>query len=215
MTSSSAPLLVTVNSTGRQASSVVRAASAVGWRVRAQVHLKDEIVGPELEALPNVSLIEGSLEDPALVRSLFDRAQLAFINTYHWGDEVAIGCRLADAAKEAGISHYVYSSMIDHSTFNRGWKAIPFWANKYKVEQYLRSLAGLQSTYVYAGCYNNNFTSLRYPLFGLELQADGSFVWQAPFPPDTQIPWLDPEHDMGPALLQIFKEGPQKWAGHR
>lgn len=213
--SSQPPLLVTINSAGRQAASVVRAAAAVGWRVRAQVHQKDDIVGPELESLHNVSLVEGSLEDPKLVQSLFKNAQLAFINTYHWGNEAAIGCRLADAALKAGVKHYVYSSMVDHSKFGRGWKAIPLWASKQEVEQYVRTLKGLASTFVYAGCYNNNFTSLRYPLFGLELQRDGGFVWQAPFHPDDPIPWLDPEHDMGPALLQIFKEGPQRWAGHR
>lgn len=217
MTSSSSgpPLLVTVNSTGRQAASVVRAAAAVGWRVRAQLHQKDDIVGPELENLQNVFLVEGSLEDSSLVDSLFKDAQLAFVNTYHWGDEVEIGCRLADAALKAGVQHYVYSSMVDHSSFGRGWQAIPLWTQKQKVEQYVRTLRGLNSTFVYAGCYNNNFTSLRYPLFNLELQKDGSFVWQAPFHPDDPIPWLDPEHDMGPALLQIFKEGPSRWSGHR
>ena len=215
MTSQASRLLVTVNSTGRQAASVVRSAAAVGWRVRAQVHERDDIVAPELEELENVTVVQGSLADEHLVKTLFEGAELAFVNTYHWGDEVAIGCRLADAGKEAGVKHFVYSSMVDHSTFNRGWKAIPFWAAKHQVEQYLRSLTGLNSTYVYAGCYNNNFTSLRYPLFSLELQKDGSFVWQAPFPPEYSIPWLDPEHDMGPALLQIFKEGPRRWAGHR
>ena len=217
MTSSSAhpPLLVTINSSGRQAASVVRSAAAVGWRVRAQVYRRDDVVVPELESLPNVTLIDGSLEDPELVNSLFKDAQLAFVNTYHWGNEVEIGKRLADAALRAGIKHYVYSSMVDHSKFGRGWRAIPLWARKNQVEQYVRSLKGLSSTFVYAGCYNNNFSSLRYPLFGLELQQDGSFVWKAPFHPDDPIPWLDAEHDIGPALLQIFKEGPQKWSGHR
>ncbi|KAL9056182.1 MAG: hypothetical protein Q9162_003061 [Coniocarpon cinnabarinum] len=215
MTGPPTRLLVTVNSTGRQAASVVRAAAAVGWQVRAQLHSKEDVVASELEDLENVTLIEGSLEDPQLVGRLFENAELAFVNTYHWGDEVGIGCRLGDAARDAGVKHYVYSSMVDHSAFNGAWKAIPFWASKHKVEGYLRSLRGLNSTFVFAGCYNNNFTSLRYPLFGLELQANGGFVWQAPFPPDAPIPWLDPEHDMGPALLQIFKEGPRRWAGHR
>ena len=215
MTSSSKPLLVTVNSTGRQAASVIRAAAAVGWPVRAQLHQKDDIVSRELEQLENVELVEGTLEDPSLVHALFKDAELAFINTYHWGDEVGIGRRLANAALQAGIRHYVYSSMVDHSKFGRGWRAIPFWAQKQRVEEYIRTLKGLHATFIYAGCYNNNFTSLRYPLFGLELQKDGSFIWQAPFHPEDPIPWLDPEHDIGPALLQIFKEGPDRWSGHR
>ena len=49
----------------------------------------------------------------------------------------------------------------------------------------------------------------------MELQDDDSFEWKAPFNPDEPLPWLDAEHDVGPVVLQIFKDGPQKWAGKR
>ena len=128
---------------------------------------------------------------------------------------MAIGTALADGAKRAGtIQHYVYSSMPDHSIHHPHWPALPLWACKFTVENYVRQL-GLPSTFVYAGIYNNNFTSLPYPLFCMDLQADDSFEWRAPFDPDIGLPWLDAEHDVGPAVLQIFKEGPAKWNGHR
>ncbi|KAI9803804.1 MAG: hypothetical protein M1825_001684 [Sarcosagium campestre] len=206
--------IVTVNSTGRQAASLVRVASAVGYRVRAQIRSKEGLVAQELAGLPNVDLVVGSLEDAALVKNLFPGAHLAFINTTSWGDEVAIGRSLADAAKKAGVQHFVYSSMPDHSTFGNGWPSLPYWSSKFTVENYIRQI-DLPSTFVYAGIYNNNFTSLPYPLFCMELQKDGSFVWKAPFNPDVPLPWLDAEHDVGPAVLQILKDGPQKWQGQR
>lgn len=49
----------------------------------------------------------------------------------------------------------------------------------------------------------------------MNLQRDGSFEWTAPFHPQTRLPWLDAEHDVGPAVLQIFKDGIKKWQGHR
>jgi uncharacterized protein YbjT (DUF2867 family) len=202
--------VVTVNSNGRQSASFVRVASAVGWQVRAQMRDMNGIVAGELSNLPNVTVFIGALEDPKFLADLFKNAQLAFINTTHWGDEVAIGRALADAAKKAGIQHYIYSSMPDHSVYNENWKPLPFWARKHTVENYIRQI-GLPATFVYCGTYHNNFTSLNYPLFRMELQADGSFVWQAPFHPDVPLPWLDAEHDVGPAVLQIFKEGPRKW----
>jgi len=202
--------VVTVNSNGRQSASFIRVASAVGWHVRAQMRDKNGIVAEELSNLPNVTVFIGALEDPKFLADLFKSAQLAFINTTHWGDEVAIGRALADAAKKAGIQHYIYSSMPDHSTFGERWKPLPLWAQKYTVENYIRQI-GLPATFVYCGIYHNNFTSLNYPLFRMELQEDGSFVWQAPFHPDVPLPWLDAEHDVGPAVLQIFKEGPRKW----
>ncbi|TKA80946.1 hypothetical protein B0A49_00880 [Cryomyces minteri] len=164
--------VVTVNSTGRQSASFVRVASAVGWRVRAQVRSREGLVADELAGLPNVEIVEGSLEEEGIVEYLFKDIQVAFINTTPWGDEVAMGCALADAAKRAGVEHYIYSSMPDHS-------------------------------------------SLPYPLFRMELQDDGSFVWQAPFHPDDPLPWLDAEHDVGPAVLQVSKSGPEAWVGQR
>jgi hypothetical protein len=49
----------------------------------------------------------------------------------------------------------------------------------------------------------------------MELQPDGSFHWVAPFHPDVKLPWLDAEHDVGPAVLQIFKDGPSRWGKER
>jgi len=42
-----------------------------------------------------------------------------------------------------------------------------------------------------------------------------SFIWQAPFHEDVKLPWLDAEHDVGPAVVQIFKDGVSKWNGER
>ena len=203
-----------VNSTGRQAASLVRVASAVGYQVRAQLREREGIVAEELEDLPNVTLFEGCLEDKELVRNLFKDAHLAFINTTSWGDEVAIGKGLASAAKKAGVQHYIYSSMPDHGSFGKGWPSLPQWSSKFTVENYIRQI-GLPATFVYAGIYNNNFTSLPYPLFCMELKPNGSFEWKAPFHPDVPLPWLDAEHDVGPAVLQIIKDGPRKWSGQR
>ena len=94
------------------------------------------------------------------------------------------------------------------------WPSLPLWADKHKVEEYLRQ-SKMPATFVYTGIYNNNFTSLSYPLFCTELMPDGSFRWQAPFHEEAKLPWLDAEHDVGPAVIQIFKDGPSKWGGER
>lgn len=217
--------IAVVNSSGRQAASFIRVASAVGYHVRAQLRNLDGIVANEIASLPNVQVIVGDLYtkptpasadktsssgvNHALIRDLFKGAQLAFINTTFWGDEVAIGKALADEAVRADVRHYIYSSMPNHSLHDPSWPSLPLWSAKYTVESYIRSLPTLapRSTFLYTGIYNNNFTSLPYPLFCMELQDDGSFVWQAPFHPDVPLPWLDAEHDVGAAVLQLIKDG--------
>ena len=213
-----------VNATGRQAASLIRVASAVGYTVRAQCQSLSGLVAAELSQLPRVMLLPGPLTSPELLQSLFAGAHLAFINTVSFGDELAIGKALALAAKKAGVQHYIYSSMPDHSIFEgRGWEGLPYWSVKFSVEMYVREL-GLPATFVYAGIYNNNFTTLPYPLFCLDLvdgddgetgRKEKGLVWRAPFHEDKKLPWLDAEHDVGPAVLQILKDGPRKWAGHR
>ena len=229
--------IAVVNSSGRQAASFIRVASAVGYHVRAQLRNLDGIVATEISSLENVTVLVGDLytrpkptgrASPAsaptdtqvnheLIKELFHGAQIAFINTTFWGDEIAIGKALADAAVAADVQHYIYSSMPNHSLHDPSWPSLPLWSAKYEVETYIRSLPALatRSTFLYTGIYNNNFTSLLYPLFCMELQPDGSFLWQAPFHPDVKLPWLDAEHDVGPAVLQLVKDGIKKWAGQR
>lgn len=206
--------LALVNATGRQAASVARVAVALGYQVRAHVHEESHPVAVELSNLENVAVFEGSLDDKRFIAKLFVGVQKAFINTVSFGDEVALGKSLADAAKKAGIHHYIYSSMPDHGVYGKGWPGLPLWSVKFTVENYIRQI-GLPATFVYTGIYNNNFTSRPYPLFCLKLQAGGGFVWKAPFDPDKPMPWLDAEHDVGPAVLQIFKDGVKKWQHHR
>jgi hypothetical protein len=225
--------IAVVNSSGRQAASFIRVAAAVGYHVRAQLRNLDGIVASEISSLPNVTVLVGDLYNKPLplssaspslgliptgvnhelIEELYRGAQLAFINTTFWGDEVAIGRALADGAVKAGIEHYIYSSMPNHSLHSPNWPSLPLWSSKATIEHYIRSLPALapKATYLYTGIYNNNFTSLPYPLFCMELQHDGSFVWTAPFHPDVKLPWLDAEHDIGPAVLQIFKDGVSRW----
>ncbi len=220
-----APLTIAVvNSSGRQAASFIRVASAVGYKVRAQLRNLEGIVAQEIASLPNVTVFVGDLYNKStkmvnkeLIKEVFEGGTVAFINTTFWGDEVAIGKALADAASANNpqIKHYIYSSMPDHSTHSPStteWPSLPLWSAKAEVGQYIRSL-NLPATFVYTGIYNNNFTSLPYPLFCMVPQPDGSFTWQAPFHPDVPLPWLDAEHDVGPAVLQLIKDGRDSWVG--
>ena len=231
------------NATGRQSASLARAASAVGYHISAHIASASfsPLVAAELSALPHFTVHTGKLSSPELQAALFKDADLAFINTTSFDDELAVGKACADAAKKAGVRHVVYSSMPDHLAGNRDWKGLPQYLDKWKVEAYIRTL-NVAATFVYAGIYHNNFTSLPYPLFCLREvpweeveQWDGDwesdwvpekngeetkgikcgFEWQAPFPADAKLPWLDTEHDFGPAVLQIFIDGPKRWQGRR
>ncbi|KAK6211902.1 hypothetical protein LQW54_005603 [Pestalotiopsis sp. IQ-011] len=228
--------IAVINASGRQAASLIRIATAVGYKVRAQLRNLEGVIATEVSTNPNVTVFVGELYvrkkpddnrdvtanghipgitvNQDLISQVFCGAQLAFINTTFYGNEVQVGEAIADTAKKVKVQHFIYSSMPDHAAYNPDWPSLPLWSAKHKVEEYIRQIS-LPATFVYTGIYNNNFTSLAYPLFCMDLQADGSFVWQAPFHPDAKLPWLDAEHDVGPAILQLFKDGAMKWNGKR
>ncbi|KAF7846106.1 hypothetical protein BT93_L5237 [Corymbia citriodora subsp. variegata] len=207
--------IAVVNGTGRQAASVIRSVTALGWSVKAQVFQPHPIVLEELQDLENVEIFEQSfLDDDELVESFFEGCDYAFVNTFPVGDEIKLGKALADAAKRHKVKHYLYCSMPDHSRHDSRWPALPNWACKFEVEEYIRSI-GLPATFLYAGIYNNNFTSLDYPLFCMDFKDNGTIEWVAPFHPNTRLPWLDAETDTGPAVLQILKDGVTKWKDKR
>ena len=203
------------------------------------------LVATELEGLPNTTIHTGPLSSAELLANLFKNADLSFINTTYWDIELRDGKACADAAKAAGVKFIVYSSMPDHAEApgrQSEWHGLPHYWDKWKVEKYIRKL-GVPAAFVYTGIYHNNFTSLPYPLFCLkevpwdEVQDNWGdaledawvpesedkrtrgrkcgFEWRAPFPRHTKLPWLDTEHDFGPSILQIFKDGPKKWNGKR
>ena len=144
-----------VNTTGRQAASVARVAAAVGYHVRAHVNSREGPVAQELQALENVTVLEGSLNDAKFVAQLFVGAQRAFVNTISWGDEIAIGKSLADAAKQAGVQHYLYSSMPDHGIYGQGWPSLPLWSVKFAVENYVRQVSLLYDGVLPSPTHNN------------------------------------------------------------
>ncbi len=135
--------IAVINASGRQAASLIRYATAVGYHVRAQLRNLLGVVATEVASNPNVEVLVGELYTGALpndegaasssrgagsretgvneqlIKDLFRGAQLAFINTTYYGNEIRIGEAITDAAKRAGIQHFVYSSMPDHAAYDR------------------------------------------------------------------------------------------------
>lgn len=239
-------VLVLLNTTGRQAASIARYASAVGYSVRA--HVADQHASPlvagELAALQNTTLFTGNLGNQTFLRQIFQGADCAFINTTAFDKEEEIGNACIDHAASSSVGHVIYSSMPDHKEGDKGWQSMPQWKGKAQVEKYAIAKLDKRVTIVHTGIYNNNFTTLPYPLFQMrevevgpnnEFQNGATprnnngrnnngpsrkagnlgFEWEAPFPPDKKLPFLDCEHDFGPAILQIFKDGPDKWGARR
>jgi uncharacterized protein YbjT (DUF2867 family) len=149
-------ILVT-GATGNQGRAVADKLFEEGWKVRALTRNPDQPYAKHL-AEKGIEVKRGDLND----RNSLDKALdgvcgvFAVITPFEEGvaGEVKQGKNLADAAKAAGIRHYVYSSVIaaDRKT------GIPHFESKGEIEKHIKSI-GLRSTILRPGFFMFNFES--------------------------------------------------------
>lgn len=125
--------------TGQQGGATARALDGKGFRLRAMTRKPDSDAAKAL-ASRGVDIVKGDLDDEASLKAALDGAWGVFAvqNTWEAGveGEEAQGTRLAKAARDAGVQHYVYTSV---GSADRG-TGIPHFENKFRVENTIRSL---------------------------------------------------------------------------
>ncbi|HKF20406.1 MAG TPA: NmrA/HSCARG family protein [Candidatus Angelobacter sp.] len=137
-------IILVTGATGRQGGAVVRHLLPKRWKLRALTRTPGSGQAQALER-QGVEVVQGDLEDPGSVA----RAAAGVYGIYSVQDFWSVGARrevqqgknVADAAKQAGVAHFVYSS-VGGAERNTG---IPHWESKWQVENYIRS-RGLPAT---------------------------------------------------------------------
>ncbi len=154
-------LILVMGATGQQGGAVARSLLSAGHKVRAMTRNTDSDAARAL-AEAGAEVVQGNFDDGDSVKAAMDGTWGAFAvqNTWEAGieGEETQGKNIAQWAKDAGVQHYVYSS-VGSAHRNTG---IPHFDNKWRVEETIRGL-GLPS-----------FTILR-PAFFMENLASPFF----------------------------------------
>jgi uncharacterized protein YbjT (DUF2867 family) len=131
-------ILIT-GATGKQGGSTARALQGKGFRLRAMTRKPESEAAAALKAL-GIDVVQGDLDDEASLQSALQGAWGVFgvQNTWEAGveREEEQGKRLARAARDAGVDHYVYSS-VGSAHRETG---IPHFENKSRVEEAILAL---------------------------------------------------------------------------
>ncbi len=131
-------ILVT-GATGRQGGAVARELLARGYRVRAMTRHPEGEAAQDLARL-GAEIVRGDLDDRTSLSEAVKDVWGVFSvqNTWEAGveREEEQGKRFARISKEAGVQHFVYSS-VGSADQNTG---IPHFENKWRVEETVRSL---------------------------------------------------------------------------
>ncbi|MEO5631343.1 MAG: NmrA/HSCARG family protein [Nitrospiraceae bacterium] len=158
MADPSKPILVT-GATGQQGGAVARALLAKGQQVRVMTRHPEKAASL---AKAGAEVVQGDLTNRAILQMALRGVHGVFAMST-WVEEgmeaeVRQGTMLADAAKQAGITHYVYTS-VGSAHRNTG---IPHFDSKWKVEQHIRQI-GLPATILRPVWFMENFTTFAKP----------------------------------------------------
>jgi uncharacterized protein YbjT (DUF2867 family) len=134
-------IIAVTGATGQQGGAVARKLLADGWQVRALTRDTDKPAAQELASL-GAQLVPGDMDNRAELDAAFNGAYGVFSVQNFWlpnvgfEGEIRQGKNVADAAKDAGIQHLVYSSV---GSAHRGMGQKHF-ESKWIIEQYIHSL---------------------------------------------------------------------------
>ncbi|KAM3578670.1 hypothetical protein VKS41_008870 [Umbelopsis sp. WA50703] len=178
----------------------------------------DSSKAKELKA-QGVEILQTDINNKEQVKRAFENADIVYAVTNFWDPEiigkdpnleVKQGKILADAAKEACVKWYLWSSLPNVASESNGkLKHVLHFNGKYEVEEYVRQI-GLPAIYIYVACYMSNFGFLP------RVKDDnGNQTLKLPeVEQGTYLDLVDAAADTG-ALVKAVLEDPEKYHGQR
>jgi uncharacterized protein YbjT (DUF2867 family) len=181
--------------TGKQGSAVVSNLIKEGWKVigltRSLSHIKDTIFKKD-----EVQFVEGDLNDVNSFKNYLSGVYGVFSVQNFWehgyDSEVKQGKNLANAAKDAGVKHFVYNS-VGSATRDTG---LAHFESKRVIEEYIRKI-NLPYTIFRPAYFMENF------LFNRDQILEGQLV--SALEPDISLQMIAVK-DIGKFVAAAFSE---------
>jgi uncharacterized protein YbjT (DUF2867 family) len=177
----SAPLILVTGATGKQGGAVSRHLLQAGFRVRALTRKPESIASKRLLG-QGAELVAGDLDDYSSLQNAVRDVYGVFSVQNYWekgvgySGEIRQGQQMAEAAKQAGVSHYVQSSMAKGENFD----GIEHFKSKLAVETYVAQM-GLPATIIGTVYFMDNVLDpkmggvMTFPTLAGSLRADIPF----------------------------------------
>jgi uncharacterized protein YbjT (DUF2867 family) len=195
-------LILVCGATGKQGGAVARSLLERGFRVRA---LTRDPQKPEAQALADqgAEVVQGDMEDRSAVDQVLVEGIYGVFSVQNFWEtsydgEVQQGKTVADAARAAGVDHFVYSS-VGSAHRKTG---IPHFESKWEIEEHVRQI-GLPFTIFRPTFFMQNWEWTREMILGGTLDQ--------PLDPDKPLQQVAVE-DIG-AFAAIAFENPDSWIG--
>jgi len=196
------PLIAVVGATGSQGGSVARFLKNSGkYRVRGLTRNTDSDAAQKLQA-EGIELVVADLTNKESLVNAFSGCYGVFGVTNYWEApdkpeiELQQGHNIADAAKQAGIKHVVFSSLEDCEKLSGGKYKVAHFDGKARIAEYMKSI-GLSVTEVRLAFYMDNFQTNMHP-------KDENGTWVFSLPMGNKRMAMVAVQDIGGIVLYTF-----------
>jgi uncharacterized protein YbjT (DUF2867 family) len=206
VSSNNKKLIAVVGATGQQGGAVVRALQAGGqFKVRALTRHPDKHHGLADE------VVEADLDRPETLKAAFEGAHGVFLVTNFWEagtDELEQGTAAVRAARNAGVKHFIWSTLPDVEAISGGKFKVPHFTVKASVDRIVKDAGFANHTFVIAPFFYQNLAGAVAP----QKQADGSLGWTLSLDPDVRCIHMGDIRELGNIVAGAFAHPDQ--AGH-
>ncbi len=207
MSSHSKKRIAVIGATGQQGGAVLRALQAQDqFEVRALTRHPDEHRGLADE------VVDADLDNPETLKAAFAGAYGVFLVT-NFGepgtDEVKQATAAVRAAKQAGVQHFVWSTLPDVEAISRGKLHVPHFTGKAKVDRIVKEAGFANHTFVIAPFFYQNFLGVGAP----QKQEDGTLGWALPIDPTVRGIHMGDIRELGAIVAGAFAHPDQAGNG--
>jgi len=199
-------LIAVVGATGQQGGAVVRALRA-GNQFKVRALTRNPAKHRELAE----EVVEADLNRPETLKPAFEGAHGVFLVTNfqeHGADELKQATAAVRAAKDAGVKHFVWSTLPDVEAISGAKFHVPHFTGKAKVDRIVKEAGFANHTFVIAPFYYQNLTGV----LGPQKQPSGSAGWTLPLDPTVRSIHIGDISELGDVVAGAFARPDQ--AGH-
>src|SRR6266850_3012352 len=206
MLSNDKKLIAVIGATGQQGGGVLRALQARGqFKVRALTR------NPDKHRELAEEVMEADLNRPETLAAAFKGAHGVFLVTtssLEGTDERKQGTAAVKAASDAGVKHFIWSTLPDVEAISGSRFNVPHFTNKAKVDRIVKDAGFANHTFVIAPFFYQNLAGAMAP----QKQADGSVGWALPLDPSVRCIHMGDIRELGTIVAGTFAHPDQ--AGH-
>jgi uncharacterized protein YbjT (DUF2867 family) len=199
-------LIAVVGATGQQGGSVVRALQA-GKQFKIRALTRNPAKHRELAD----EVVQADLDRPETLSAAFEGAHGVFLVTNPWEQgtsEVEQATAAVRAAKDAGVKHFVWSTLPDVEAISGGKLHVPHFTGKAKVNRVVKEVGFANHTFVIAPFYYQNLIGVLAP----QKQNDEFVGWALPLDPTVRSVHMGDITELGDIVAGAFAHPGQ--AGH-